>query len=454
MIYQTIKQTSKKFPNKIALVSRGKEYTYSELMNSVDSLAAVLITAIMPGEKVLFASEKEYHYVRMVLACDKLGITFVPTYPNIPKEVVDVLVSAAKIEHVILSEEDAKNLKPHNKGLVYHSPPETLYTVIFTSGTTGEPKGVMHTNKSCYNGCLLAIDTFNLKHDDVVLAQLPAPTIAGLYTLSLPGLMVGCTVYMEAFNPRTYADIHNTYKPTVFIIVPAMVVAMSKLKSWQQLDLSHTRQMSTGSTVVPTEMLKHLFDKGAPRIRHLYGCTETHVPAMTHVIESDSENWMQLDFRPEFQHKFDRFGSLWLKGDTMMKGYINADTGLDAYGYWNSEDIFERKHNKLFYKSRQKDLIKVNSYNVSPVNIENAILQYPNILEVCVTYRSRDMGEKEIVALVCTELSINTSELISFVKEKLFAYEIPKEIIIVEEPLVRNRMGKIQREANREKFVI
>jgi acyl-coenzyme A synthetase/AMP-(fatty) acid ligase len=145
---------------------------------------------------------------------------------------------------------------------------------------------------------------------------------------------------------------------------------------------------------------------------------------------------------------------LWLKGDTMMKGYINADTGLDAYGYWNSEDIFERKHNKLFYKSRQKDLIKVNSYNVSPVNIENAILQYPNILEVCVTYRSRDMGEKEIVALVCTELSINTSELISFVKEKLFAYEIPKEIIIIEEPLVRNRMGKIQREANREKFVI
>ena len=138
----------------------------------------------------------------------------------------------------------------------------------------------------------------------------------------------------------------------------------------------------------------------------------------------------------------------------MMKGYINADSGFDADGYWDSGDVFERQHNKLFYKSRKKDLIKVNSFNISPVSVENAISLYPGILEVCVTFRSRDMGEKEIVALVRPEDSINTSELISFVKEKLFAYEIPKEIIIVEEPLVRNRMGKIQREANREKFVI
>ena len=137
-----------------------------------------------------------------------------------------------------------------------------------------------------------------------------------------------------------------------------------------------------------------------------------------------------------------------------MMGYMNADAEFDEHGYWCTGDVFERKYNLLFYKSRKKDLIKVNSFNVSPISIENAISVYPGILEVCVTYRSRDMGEKEIVALVRAEGSINISELISFVKEKLFTYEIPKEIIIVEEPLIRNRMGKIQREANREKFVI
>ena len=80
---------------------------------------------------------------------------------------------------------------------------------------------------------------------------------------------------------------------------------------------------------------------------------------------------------------------------------------------------------------------------------------FPGVEEVCVTFRSREMlGECEIVALVKSEKEINISELQLSIKDKLFPYEIPKEIIVVDEPLVRNRMGKIQREQNREKFVL
>ena len=88
------------------------------------------------------------------------------------------------------------------------------------------------------------------------------------------------------------------------------------------------------------------------------------------------------------------------------------------------------------------------------ISIENAIMVFPDIEEVCVTFRSREMlGEVEIVALVKSEKEINIIELQLSIKDKLFPYEIPKEIIIVDEPLTRNQMGKIQREANREKFV-
>lgn len=454
MIYEHIRQTAKRFPNKVALICKDKQYTYSELISSVENLAAVLVTAVFPGERILFASEREYHYVRMVLACDKLNVTFMPTYPNLPDEVVDTIKKISKPNHVILNEEDAANLKPHNKGLVYHSPREYLYTVMFTSGTSGEPKAVKHSNNSCYAGCMTSIETYDLSEDDVVLAQLPPPTVAGLYLYPLPGLIKGCTVIMEQFNPRTFAELNIKYKPTVGIIVPAMIVAMSKIRSWQELDLSHWRELSVGSTIIPEEMLQLLFDKGAPAIRDLYGCTETHVPPFTYLIKPDEKHMLQLEVTDRYQYRLDRHGVLWIKGDSLMMGYMNADAEFDEHGYWCTGDVFERKHNLLFYKSRKKDLIKVNSFNVSPISIENAISVYPGILEVCVTYRSRDMGEKEVVALVRTETSINTTELISFVKGKLFAYEIPKEIIIVEEPLVRNRMGKIQREANREKFVI
>jgi len=126
---------------------------------------------------------------------------------------------------------------------------------------------------------------------------------------------------------------------------------------------------------------------------------------------------------------------------------------MDSEGYWCTGDVFERKHNLLFYKSRQNDLIKVNSFNVSPVGIENALLVHPNIDEVCVTYRDRDLGEKEIVAVCVSDSEINSIDLLNFIKDKLFQYELPKEIIVTKESLPRNKMGKVQRQLVREKFV-
>lgn len=453
MIYQTIKQNAKAYPDKVAIICGDKQYTYRELIDSVENLKAVLATAMMPGERVLFASEKEYHYVRMVLACDDLGITFMPTYPNLPEQVIDGIKCASKPDHVILSEQDAEQLKPHNNGLVYVKGKDYTYTVLFTSGTTGEPKAVAHSNRACYSACMQNVQIYNMSKSDVVLAQLPMPTVAGLYLFPLPGLMCGSTVILEAFNPRRYAELNTTYKPTVGIIVPAMIVAMNRIKSWQELDMSHWRELSVGSTVIPEEMLQLLFDKGVPAIRDLYGCTETHVPPFTYLIKPDEPHKLQLECTENYQYKLDRYGVLWLKGTPLMQGYLNAEAEIDDYGYWRTGDVFERKHNKLFYKSRMSDLIKVNSFNVSPIAVENAITMYPGVTEVCVTYRNRDMGEKEIVALVGCDSEINKSELLLSIKDKLFPYELPKEIIILDEPLVRNRMGKIQRELNREKFV-
>lgn len=455
MIYQTFKQTAKRFPNKDALICGDKTYTYSELASSVDNLIAVLSTAAMPNERILFASERWHNYVRMVLACDALGVTFMPTYYDLPKAVIEDISEASKPDHIILNEDDAVNLKPHNKGLVCVKGKEYVYTVLFTSGTTGAPKAVAHSNKACYDACVQNIDLFSMNADDVILAQLPPPTVAGLYLFPLPALMIGATVVMEAFNPRRYAELNLTYKPTVGIIVPAMIVAMNRIRSWHGLDMSHWRELSVGSTVIPEEMLNMLFDKGVPVIRDLYGCTETHVPPFTYLIEPDTEHKLQLECTPNYQYKLDRYGVMWIKGSPVMMDYLNDDANFDEYGYWCTGDVFERKHNKLFYKSRQKDLIKVNSYNVSPVSIENAIMVFPGIEEVCVTFRSREMlGECEIVALVKSEKEINITELQLSIKDKLFPYEIPKEIIVVDEPLVRNRMGKIQREQNREKFVL
>lgn len=453
MIWKLVKDQAKSRVDKPAIICHDKTYTYKELVESVEKLIATLSTAIMPGERVLFASESEYHYARMVLACDALGITFMPTFPNLPDAVIEQIKEGSKPDHVILNEEDAAKLKPHNKGIVWNENDESLYTVIFTSGTTGAPKAVPHTRKACLMGTLQSANIHELRDRDVILSQLPPWSIGGLYLYVLPGLISGCTVIMEMFSPRRFVEINKEYKPTIGIIVPAMMVALSKIRAWKDLDMSHWRQLGIGSTVTPQEMLDELFDKGVPHIRNLYGCTETHVPMFTHLFDKNDPHPLQIHVTKNYKIRLDKEGVCWIKGEPITKGYLNKETPMDKNGYWCTGDILERKHNLLFYKSRKSDIIKVNSFNVSPVKIENTFIPHPDVTEVCVTYRERGLGEKELVAVVSSEVEINKTELFNFIKDKLFQYEIPKEIIITKEPLPRNRMGKVQRHEVKEAFV-
>lgn len=129
------------------------------------------------------------------------------------------------------------------------------------------------------------------------------------------------------------------------------------------------------------------------------------------------------------------------------------DAKFDEEGYWCTGDVFERKHNKLFYKSRKKDLIKVNSFNVSPVGIENAMLVIEGVDEVCVIDEDRGLGEKNIIAIVSTQdPKINKSYIMEVIKDKLMYYEIPKDIIIIDKPLPRNQMGKVQRHVVKQEY--
>jgi acyl-CoA synthetase (AMP-forming)/AMP-acid ligase II len=205
--------------------------------------------------------------------------------------------------------------------------------------------------------------------------------------------------------------------------------------------------LSIGSTAITTEVIDLLFDKGVPLVRHLYGCTETHVPALTYLIEPDTEHKLQLEVSEFYEHKLDRFGVLWLKGPTITKRYLEREaTVIDAEGYWCTGDVFEREHNKLVFKTRAKDLIKVNSFNVSPVAVETAILACEGVDEVCVTYRERGLGEKELVAVIrSTDKRMNKYYVTEQIKSKLMHYELPKDVIVVTEDLPRNAMGKIKR---------
>jgi acyl-CoA synthetase (AMP-forming)/AMP-acid ligase II len=348
MIFESIKNQSYENGSKVAIICKDKQYTYSELVESIEKLAAVLSTAVCPGESILFASEKEYHYIRMILACDILGVTFIPTLPNLPSVLLDEMVEATSPDHIIMNEKDALALSPHDKALLYAIKNDSIYVVLFAKRSTLESKAVAHTGAGCFLSCLNSIILYNMKAEDVVISQ-SSSTIDGLFLYSLPGLIKGCTVIIEQFNPSTFPVLCEEHKPTIGIITSRMMSTIKNLK-----DMSHWRELSIDSTVISEEMIDTLFAKGVPAIRNLYGHTETHLPALTFLITPETKHKLQLECNEHYECKLDRYNRLWIKSPLLMSKYINMNTTFDDEDYWCTDDVFERKHNKLFYKSIYK----------------------------------------------------------------------------------------------------
>ena len=338
MIFETIKDQAYISGSKPAIICKDKQYTYSELIESVEKLAAVLSTAVRPGESILFASEKDYHYTRMLLACDILGITFIPTKPNLSIEEFDWIVTGSNPDHIIMSEADALALTPHDKGLIYTTKPDAIYTVMFTNGSTLESKPVAHTSVGCLLVCLNSIILHNMIEKDVVLSQSP---IDDLYLYTLPALMKGCTIVMEQFNP----DLCEKHKPTLGNVTSDMLSELLDVK-----DMSYWKELSIDNSIISEEIIDTLFSKGVPVVRNLYGHTETHIPSFTFLINQNTKHKLQLECNEQYEYKLDRYNKLWIKSPVLMAKYANIEPEFDNEGYWCTGDVFERKHNKLFYK--------------------------------------------------------------------------------------------------------
>lgn len=339
MIFEIIKDQAHTSGSKPAIICKDKQYTYTELIESVEKLAAVLSTAVRPGESILFASEKDYHYTRMLLACDILGITFIPTKPNLSIEEFDWVVTGSNPDHIIMSEEDALALTPHDKGLIYTNKPDAIYTIMFTNGSTLESKPVAHTSAGCVLVCLNSIILHSMNEKDVVLSQSP---INDLYLYTLPALMKGCTIVMEQFTP----DLCEKHKPTLGNITSEMISELSNLK-----DMSYWKELSIYSDIISEEIVDTLFSKGVSVVRNLYGHTETHMPSFTFLINPNTTHKLQLECNEQYEYRLDRYNKLWIKSPVLMVKYANMKPKFDKEGFWCTGDVFERKHNKLFYKS-------------------------------------------------------------------------------------------------------
>ncbi len=336
-----------------------------------------------------------------------------------------------------------------------------LALLLFTSGTTGKPKGVGITHSSLIsNLSALLIDTWKCSSSDRLLHVLPPYHVHGLGLGIYGSLLIGNTcIFLEKFDSLVTLRAIKEQQISFFMGVPTMYHRMLQIEG--EFDLSSIRLFTCGSAPLNQETFYQFKQRFDFTIVERYGLTETLFNASNPLDNSKASSVGQAIkgvelgiFDPQTFEKLtvNEIGEIWVKGDNVFQGYWQEPeiTQLAFYkGWFRTGDLGKfDKNNYLFISGRIKELIIVGGNNVIPGEIEKVLALVPEVLECAITaINDKDLGEKIIACIVAKE-NCNLAELENCLQktcqQNLAPYKRPKEYKFVSS-LPRNFMGKLER---------
>ena len=294
-------------PDKPALHFEGETLSYAEFNMRIEQTARALKTeyGIASGDRVAILSLNRPDYLVLLYACARLGAMLVPLNWRLAVAEQMFILTDASIKLLVLERAFAEVLPalagklPDTRviGLDFTPPQgcsfDTLLTraagdgcdlqadlsspllIVYTSGTTGRPKGaVLRQEALLWNG-VMSQHMHSLTSDDHVLTVLPFFHVGGLNIQTTPALHHGATVTIHArFTPGATLDAIASSRPTLTVLVPATIQAITDDPAWSATDLSSLKAVTTGSTIVPPHLIERIVTRGVP-VLQVYGSTET-----------------------------------------------------------------------------------------------------------------------------------------------------------------------------------
>ncbi len=339
---------------------------------------------------------------------------------------------------------------------------DDLAVLLYTSGTSGRPKGVMLTHGNLSANVSQILRWVDLGDDDVVLGVLPQFHSFGLTVLTLVPLTAGFkVVYSARFVPNRIVKLFHEHRPTLFLALPTMYNALMSVRSAEPDDFASLRYAVSGGEPLPDAVYERFLDRFGVSISEGYGLTETGpatnwcrpqefkrhcvgrpLPEVEQVIV-DVESGRHLGRRQE--------GEIRMKGPNVMPGYFKlpdeSARAFDENGYFRSGDIgMHDEDGQLSITGRIKEMMIIGGENVFPREIEEVLNRHPSVKAsgvVGVTDHMR--GEIPVAFVELTEdASFDEKELKSWCRQNLAGYKTPKSIVCLDE-LPRNPTGKILR---------
>jgi O-succinylbenzoate-CoA ligase len=483
-------------------VATGRRFTYRELNARTNKVANALVAAgVRPGDRVGLLVMNSVEFVETFLAVAKIGAVNVPlNWRLVPDELSFILTDSGTTALVYGGQFDTTVENLHARGsegtpittwvrtgagdgpgwaVPYDDfaasgstdepaadvGEDDLLYIMYTSGTTGLPKGVMHSHRTAAWGVLTINATADLRYGDRYFVVLPLFHVGALSPATCT-LHRGVTmVILEQFDPKLMWKAIAEERCTNRLAVPAMLNFMLQVKE-DDAEFPDLRWIMSGAAPVPVSLIKAYESLGI-EIHQVYGLTESCGPACLVSPEdalvragSTGKAFFHTDVRvvrPDgTDTDDDEPGEVVVRGPHVMVGYWNrpeATAEAIKAGWLHTGDVAIRDADGFVYiQDRIKDMIISGGENIYPAEIENVLLQHPGVADAAVIGQpSAKWGESPVAILVRKDESVTEADILQFCKGKVAGYKLPKAAMFVD-VIPRNPSGKILKRTLREDF--
>lgn len=507
LIHERLRESARRYPDAPAVVEKGTVISYAELDSLSDRLAARLVElGVEAGDRVGIFLPKSIDAVVGLYGAMKAGAAYVPIDPSSKEHRAGYiagncrirhLVSSTKrkslwpalaeagVEHVLVMDgepEPAEGFSVHGREWIDGAPvgelprviSQDLAYILYTSGSTGDPKGVMLTHQNCLAFVEWAVDEYQVTHEDRLSSHAPFHfdlSTFDLYAAACAGAPVYLVPKAAAMLPVEVKKFIEANEISVWYSVPSILTMLVELGGLEPGDLPSLRTLLFAGEVFPTKYLSRLMKKLPHTVfANLYGPTETNVCTAYTVPEPPDEDGPTIsiggaiaDVETFVVDESDALvprgevGELLVRGPTVMAGYWGdpsltegklIDSPVERHlgdpVYRTGDLVEELEDGNYRFIGRRDNQIKSRGYRIELGDIEAALSAHPSVVEVAVIAVPDEMVSNRILGFATVKDDTSEMDLQRFCGDRVPAYMVPESISMIDD-MPKTSTGKIDR---------
>lgn len=497
LLSDIVKLNGRKTPAAVAVVSGDRVVTFGELRERMFKVANAMLGLAAPGDRIGVLAENLPEYVEMYYGVPEAGmaLTFL-NYRLHPKEWAWILNNAEarvlvvqekfveliepyldtveSIEHVVVIGESSSDRHVRYDDLVGSASADehgltidedSTAWLLYTSGTTGFPKGAMLTHRNLIVAVLNSVIEYEPQPDERTLIAFPLCHVSG-YSVPVTHFRGGRIVLTPMFEAELWMQMVDEHGITGTSMAPTMLNFILQHPKIREYDLSSLRGIGYGAAAMPVEILRNAIDRFGPIVYSGFGMTELGGNVLTfpkaaharaihgdeHLLASCGTPMCLADVKVVDGQMNECppgvVGEIVIRGEQVLKGYFRNEEGTEkafAGGWFHTGDMARRDDEGFFYiVDRMKDMIITGGENVYSREVEEVLYQHPAVSEAAVVGVPDQMWGEKVTAVVVLRpgMTATEAEIIAVSRDNLAGYKKPKSVVFLEE-LPKTVSGKI-----------